>query len=285
MMFGLNMGKLGKGGRNPFLLRRLFALGEQGFVADPAYAASLLQDAAGMTRVTAAGQPVGLRLDTRLGLVRGAEVWTDAAATFVGAASKVSPGVYRVITTDGVLAAVDVAGALTVGKFYAAEFTIDSIAVAGGGVIFDQNGTALLTETTLGKKTLYFFATFAALRIKRASGATDIQVSGVSVREVPGSHATQPTAAARPLYQTGPARLVFDGGDDAHVTTFATALGSNCTVVRSVPGVGTTILTGQTIGTTYTSAVTHSGLIVINRALTTAETLAATRWGNQRAGV
>jgi hypothetical protein len=85
--------------------------------------------------------------------------------------------------------------------------------------------------------------------------------------------------AGFPLY------YAFDNFDDAMVTTFPAALGNNCTVVRSVPGVGAAITTGQTIGTTYTNTLTHSGLLIFDRPLTAGETAAVTRWGNLRAGV
>jgi hypothetical protein len=82
-----------------------------------------------------------------------------------------------------------------------------------------------------------------------------------------------------------PLYYAFDNFDDAHTTTFPTALGDNCTVVRSVPGIGAAITTGQTIDTTYTNTLTHSGLLIFDRPLTAGETAAVTRWGNLRAGV
>jgi hypothetical protein len=82
-----------------------------------------------------------------------------------------------------------------------------------------------------------------------------------------------------------PLKFSFDGGSDALVTTFPGALGSNCTVGIAVPNVGAKILTGQTIGTTYTDSETHSGRIVINRGLTTPETASLRTYLNQLSGV
>jgi len=62
-------------------------------------------------------------------------------------------------------------------------------------------------------------------------------------------------------------------------------LGSTCTVARAVQGVGASILTNQTIGTTYTDNTDHCGLIIIDRALTTQETADVTTYLNTKAGV
>jgi len=82
-----------------------------------------------------------------------------------------------------------------------------------------------------------------------------------------------------------PRKIDFDGVDDKLTTTFPD-LGSNVTIVRSVPGVGASILTGQTIGAgAWDDSTDHCGLIIINRALTAPETALVTRWANLRAGV
>lgn len=97
------------------------------------------------------------------------------------------------------------------------------------------------------------------------------------------NHARQSTADARPFYKTGPARIDFDGVDDALVTMFATSLGSDCTVGRAVPGTGAQILTGQTIGTSFTASDDYSALVIVDRALTSVETKQLTAYLNARA--
>ena len=82
-----------------------------------------------------------------------------------------------------------------------------------------------------------------------------------------------------------PRYLKFDNIDDAHNTTFAASLGTNCTIARAVPGVGASILTGQTVGTTFTNTTTHAGLLVIDRPLTAGETAQLTAFFNEKAGV
>uniref|UniRef100_UPI00258CD073 hypothetical protein n=1 Tax=Pseudomonas sp. TaxID=306 RepID=UPI00258CD073 len=66
---------------------------------------------------------------------------------------------------------------------------------------------------------------------------------------------------------------------------FPASLGAACTVARSIPGVGAQILTSQTIGTSFVDNVDNCALIIINRALTAAETTNLTNWLNWRAGV
>ena len=99
-----------------------------------------------------------------------------------------------------------------------------------------------------------------------------------------GNHAYQTTTSMRPLLVASPQRLDFDTVDDKLVTTLSAQL-TGCTVIRSVPNVGTQILTGQTIPTTYEDNQDHCGLIVINRALTPSETSIITSEFSKRAGV
>jgi hypothetical protein len=74
----------------------------------------------------------------------------------------------------------------------------------------------------------------------------------------------------------------FDGVDDAHVITFASSLGTDCTVVTANRGTTPTIATGQTIGTSYTITATNAGRLVFPRALTAAETAIVTKWATQK---
>lgn len=77
----------------------------------------------------------------------------------------------------------------------------------------------------------------------------------------------------------------FDSADDSLVTTFPTALGGACTIVRAVPHLGAVILEGQNIGTTFTDTSDNAGLIILNRALTAAERAGVTHWANQKVGL
>lgn len=80
-----------------------------------------------------------------------------------------------------------------------------------------------------------------------------------------------------------PRLSLFDLVDDSLVATFGAALGTNCTVARSVPGAGAVILTGQTIGTSYTDTASNHCLAIFDGPLNTAQTALVTAWANQAA--
>ncbi|SFQ45651.1 hypothetical protein SAMN05216229_1234 [Geopseudomonas sagittaria] len=275
--------------------RALFALGEQGVIYDPSDLSTLWQDSAGTTPVTAAGQPVGLMLDKRLGLVRGAEIltngdfsqgaagWTisgaDAThiATFSGGTLRYQSG-----TTSPQLTVAASAGVATIGKAY--EVTVVVSAHVSGGVKVFENTTGSVAIAGVGTFKGVIVASSAVLSITRTTANVDITIGSVSLRELHGNHAVQPTASAKPFIRDTPRRIDYDA-DDSLAVTFQAALGSACTVARSIPGVGAQILTAQTIGTSFTDNVDNCGLIIVNRALNAAETANLTRYLNQRAGV
>lgn len=264
------------------LIKSLFANNEQGFAYDPNDLTTMFQDAAGTVPVTGVGQPLGLVLDKSKGLVLGAELWNDSVVAPTGGSSKISHGVYRIYSSDGAYSAINISGVLTVGALYKLTFNIDSITLLGTGITNEGNPASIFNS--LGKKTVYFFATAAAMSLKRAGGACDIQISNVSVKPVAGNHAYQTTSAARPILRDAPRRIDFDAVDDKLITNLPTQL-TGCTVIRSVPNVGTQILTGQTIPATYEDNTDYCGLIVINRSLTPSETSAIAAEFNKRAGV
>jgi len=253
----------------------LFANGELGTAQFPFNAASLYQDSAAVSLVTAPGQALGVVLDTKSGLSRGSELWSDASVSFTGEASRVSPGVYRILSSAGALSAASVTG-LVVGRSYEIVLTVDSVTVVGAGITNDAAAGTSATYTTTGQKRAIIEAAGTTASIKRVASACDIQVSNMSVKEVLGGHGRQTTAGLRPLYQDGPSRIIYDGVNDAMTIKFSASLGGSCTIARAIPGVGASILTGQTIGTSYSDSTSNCGLVIINRALTAAETTTLT---------
>ena len=194
-----------------------------------------------------------------------------------------SPNTYRIYTPDGTHSAAQIPGSLTVGRMYEISFEIVSIASVGGGISIE--GAPPTGFNTVGKKRYIVTATSTTLVLKRAdTQLTDYTVTNISVKELAGNHAHQSTSSMRPLLTASPQRLDYDTVDDKLTTTLPAQL-TGCTVVRSVPNVGTQILTGQTIPTPYNDNTDHCGLIVINRALTPSETSAITDEFNKRAGV
>lgn len=265
------------------LVKDIFRNGEQGFFYDPNDLSTLFRDAAGTVPVTGAEQAVGLMLDKSKGLVRGAEKWVDSNVVFTGGSSRISTGTYRIYTPDGTYSAAQILGALTVGRMYEISFEITSIASVGGGIAIE--GAPTTGVNTVGGKRHIFTAISPALVLKRADiSLTDYTVTNISVKELHGNHAYQNTSAAQPILRDAPRRIDFDTVVDKLITKLPAQL-SGCTVIRSVPNVGTQILTGQTIPATYEDNTDHCGLLVINRALTPSETSAITAELNKRAGV
>jgi len=115
-----------------------------------------------------------------------------------------------------------------------------------------------------------------------------VRLGSISVKKITGNHASQSTTASRPVLanntQTKPYRN-FDAVDDSMGTTFPSSLGSSCTVARADPTTGSSILTAQTIGTSYSASADDCALIIVNRALTTQETTDLTAWLNAKAGI
>lgn len=105
----------------------------------------------------------------------------------------------------------------------------------------------------------------------RVTSGTVLSITDISVKEITS-------------YSDSKRFLEFDKVDDKLTVNLPTQL-TGCTVVRAIPNVGTQILTNQTIATPYNDSTDHSGLIVINRALTTAETEQITKLFNSAAGV
>lgn len=210
----------------------LFKNNEAGLWYEPGLNNTVFQDSAGTTP-GAAGLPAGRVLDKRLGLVRGPELalalsaagWTvfgqDAThiATFSGGTLR-----YQSDTTSPQLN-VSVADQFVVGKSY--EVVI-IIAGGGTGLLKTDAGTSV-PQFPPGVTRFIFNPTSPTFNLTRGTSAVDLTVTNISVRELPGSHATQATAAARPVLSDSPPSLVYDGIDDGLSTASfpVGTLGSN----------------------------------------------------------
>lgn len=274
-------------------IRALFANGEQGAWYDPSDFSTLFQDAAGITPVTALGQSVGLILDKSHGLVLGPELVTNGdfsdgstgwvtsdGWTFAG-------GKAEFLVASAEFRAINQEVSATVLSMRCFEVSFDLV-VTSGELSLSMGGYITDRFTTGGPKRVRRFA-HQALANKRvyftASPGFTGSVTNISVHELPGNHASQPTAASRPKIEAGN-EIVYDGVDDKLTTNFASSLGSDCTVIRSIKGTGASILTGQTIGAgAWDDSTDHCGLLIIDRALTLDETALVTTWANMRAGV
>ena len=266
-------------------IQKLFANGEQGFWYDPNELSTMYQDAAGTIPVTAAGQPVGLMLDKSNGLALGDDIKAETAPYIIGNAV---PATFNPVTGFGTVSRIDALNqsyltlALDAGKFYTMVINRPS----GSGFLNLRLGTVganVFVQIPPNTVTPVIFSGSAGA-ISFTASVGDISFSIKEVRELAGNPAYQTTSAARPVLRDAPRRIDFDAVDDKLITNLPAQL-TGCTVIRSVPNVGTQILTGQTIPTTYEDNKDHCGLIVINRALTPSETSTIATEFNKRAGV
>lgn len=265
------------------LIRKLFANNEQGFAYDPNDLSTMFQDTSGTVPVTGVGQPVGLVLDKSKGLGLGGELNTGAWNLTGGWTITNGIATHAV----GALGSCNLGGAV-LGKWYKYRARVVNRA---GSFLIACNSNIVININTPSDKIYDIYATSSVGGNGRlidfyaqSNFDGDVYVSEVSVKEIRGNHAYQTTSSMRPLLVAAPQRLDYDTVDDKLITNLPTQL-TGCTVVRSVPNVGTQVLTGQTIPATYEDNKDYCGLIVINRALTPSETSAITAEFNKRAGV
>jgi hypothetical protein len=193
----------------------IFAAQEPGIWIDPSILASLFQDVAGTTPVTAVGQPVGLAIDQRQGATLGADISlvTDPFTIFRDATTNTpSPALANV----------------TAGKTYLITMVLSANASTAGASF--RLGASSADAVTTGvpantsPSTLNRYVTCLAaggLALWGDNTSVDMTIDSVVVREVAGQHAYQNTAAARPVLRQdvgGRNYLSFDGVDDSLLT-------------------------------------------------------------------
>jgi hypothetical protein len=209
----------------------LFANGEQGWWYDPSNFATLFQDSAGTTPVTAVEQPVGLQLDLSKGLVLGPELVTngDGSAGLTGwtTTTWTVNGSGQFTASTGTLAQSNV---VTVGKWYAIEFDqigplVNTLNVfCGIGSV-----TAFTLASAAGRKSLKVLAAGDTRLIFQANGA-NTTVDNITVKELPGNHRFQSTSANRPVVSARVNLLTkTEDFSDAVWTKTATTVTANST--------------------------------------------------------
>lgn len=278
------------------LIKSLFANNEQGFAYDPNDLTTMFQDAAGITKVTGAGQPVGLILDTK-GTVgnnlivngdfsNGLNGWELSGGSTMFTAQN-SRAYFNGVGTTGSFLLQRLG--LQVGKTYLVTYDYEVLqgyfycggnysTTYGGRNIVGSGSRQFILPVTDARDTGVSF------RAENTPLMCEFYIDNVRVRELTGNHARQNTSSMRPLLAASPQRLDYDTVDDKLITNLPAQL-TGCTVVRAVPNVGTQILTNQTIPTPYNDNTDHCGLIVINRALTATETSQITKLFDKAAGV
>lgn len=192
---------------------------------DPSDLDTMYRGADGITPVTTAGDPVGLILDKSK--QRGPEnhddpTFQEPSGWSTGAGWIVEVGVARIVdpSASGPLLR-EIGTLVEVGKTYEVTVTVESNTGSfgfSGYVPGEDVLPTLFNPGETGTKTMFITVTSGnqiALRIA-GTGTGEVRITEFSVKERPGNHLTQPTAAARPTYQTDGTLhwLQFDGVDD-----------------------------------------------------------------------
>lgn len=289
------------------IIKSLFANNEQGFAYDPNDLSTMFQDAAGTIPVTGAGQPVGLILDKSKGLALEHILTNSNDFTLSSGKWTVGSNVQFSLNPTNGAAQLTFAGdrydlinhfgygVLRSNLREMFEISFDAKHISGADMVVGLGyGDAQTVSATENGRVVrrYSFKIFnnagglnRAIIFSSSSSKEAIwEISNVSTARVRGNHTHQNTSASRPILRDTPRRVDFDAVDDRLTTSLPAQL-TGCTVIRSVPNVGTQILTGQTIPATYEDNKDHCGLIVINRALTATEASQITKLFNRAAGV
>lgn len=173
---------------------------------DPSDLTTLFQDTAGTQPVTTPGQTVALALDKSQGLVLGSELRGTGTTGLIGTATaatyNTSTGVGSVTRVDlSNQSFVQIAG-LTNERSYLVNITCSSGTLAVRSGSFSGN---LVSNVSSGQTlSIYVTASSASMTITNTTSAGTATFILNSVKELPGFHATQATAASRPTYGVVP---------------------------------------------------------------------------------
>jgi len=201
-------------GRRVFNPLSLFANGEPGVWYDPSDLTTMFTDTAGTTQA-AVGQAVALMLDKSKGLALGPELVTNGDfsngttgwTALQSATLSVSDGVLRVTNIGGNFGQAGSSFIPTIGKTYEVSATLVAVAsgrvgrLAFGGVTLSSSiavGTYTYITTAVSANSLLLFSS-------SANAADWSEWDNISVRELPGNHATQAVLSARPILGRVPA--------------------------------------------------------------------------------
>ena len=203
-------------GTSGFSPTSLFPASEQGAWYDPSDFASMFTDSIGTTPVTAVGQVVGLLLDKRKGLVRGAETVTNG--DFANGATGWTAGAGIAITDLATFTAsnsiLSTSTAMQAGKTY--ELTADIGFTSGGLQVRFGGASAGYSTGNAGK--LRLIAASSGGLLEFVGTGLNATLDNISVKLLDGNHATQATTAATPLAETGGSEGL-DGVDDYQNST------------------------------------------------------------------
>lgn len=254
---------LSRSGQLTAIIQSLFWDGSQGWWYDDNDTATLFQDSAGTTPVTAVEQFVGLQLDKSRGLVLGPELVTTPSTSVSGAQS------------------VNVGGTITAGKFYKISATVSNYSGVGdlgfsGANFFVLAGVTRLSGNGVMAGIVWASGTGAIIVFGRSTNAATF--SNISVRELPGNHRYVLASGNRPIWSK---RVNLYVGTTAlttqNVTTQATSYVLRFSGTGSITlsgtatgsfnaGVHTVTCTAGTLTSTVSGTVTDADLRPANQA-------------------
>jgi hypothetical protein len=202
----IGLGSAAGFGIAPFSPASLFENGEQGVWYDPSDYTTLFQDSAGTTPVTAVEQPVGLILDKSKGLTLGSELVSNGdfsnggTGWYVGGGWTVSSGAASTAASFTDVLYQDIT--VVAGRTYQVAFDLSG--VSGGGVLPSLYGGTTVFGPTLTAEQRHVIHLVAAsgntaLRFFKSFSSAAFTLDNISVRELPGNHASQGTSASRPV--------------------------------------------------------------------------------------
>jgi hypothetical protein len=192
------------GATEAFSPASLFTSGVAGAWYDPSDTSTLFQDSAGTTPVTAVEQPVGLMLDKSQGLVLGSDVvvngdfatdtnWTKGAGwTISGGSANLIAGGYPIISQNF---------SYTIGTWYQVTFTVTNRVSAVVQFLTSPGRQKGPQTSANGTYTFLFLASAGDtyIGIQDQTGLGSLSIDNLIVKQLAGNHASQATAASRPI--------------------------------------------------------------------------------------
>ena len=267
---GLTFGR--SRGFNPY---DLFLPGDNGFLYDFSRADTLFQEATGTTP-TGVDQNVGLALDiskwggkTLAQVLAGqpdliAPLDLTSGWTPNGTAVVVAPNSFSASTNSGITKNLG----LTTGKTYRCDIVYAKSDASTVFVCYNNNaasGTAASSNMAAasGRSTIFFVATSPHF-FMRINGSATVTVSSISVKEIPGNHASQGTSGARPVMKAG-GLTRYDGSDDNLLTTLVPSAAMTLAFKGKVTSASKGIISSRTTSTDAVElAINASGNLIGN---------------------
>jgi hypothetical protein len=233
-------------------VRNAFANAEKGVWLDPSDFSTLYQDSAGTTPVTAVGQSVGLILDKSQNFKFGPELVTNGdfsnGTTGWGAYYQFSVSANELTATSSAVSNhlfyqnINIVTGVT----YKLIFTVTSNYASHVGIVLDTASVTLSPPAT-GTYTTYIVGTSTGSKtlVFDCAGANGtMKFKNISCKQIYGNHATQATAAYRPILGREPLggrRNLLLATDSLSTQTYTTAAVAH---TLTFTGTGTVALTG-----------------------------------------